>query len=136
MAYNGSVGTEYTGSTYMAETLTGAYSALSFKYTAYGSSSFLLDGRILADISTDDGGSWQNLMALEVHTSDQAMTPVSTSFGPYQYVRLRFRFFDLTCTYSRQRANIDTIALVPEPFSLGALLTLAGAGALALLRRS
>jgi len=131
----GTVTNYVPASAYMAETLTGSYAILNFKYAAYGTASFLLDGRLAADFSTDDGMSWNTLMQVEVHSSDQALAQVGTSFGPYDYVRLRFRFWDVTCTFSRQRVNVDTVELIiPEPGSLliaGAM----AAGLLALLRR-
>lgn len=130
----GTVTNYVPASAYMAETLTGSFSTLTFKYAAYGVGTFLLDGRLAADLSTDDGMSWNTLMQVEVHTSNQALAQVGTSFGPYNYVRLRFRFWDVTCTYSRQRVNVDTVELIPEPGSLliaGAL----AAGLLALVRR-
>jgi len=137
MAYNGAGASSYTGSTYMIETLTGNFSSVSFKYASYGTSSiYPLDGRLATDISTDDGATWNNLSTIEVHTSDQALTPLSTTFGPYQYVRLRFRFWiaDVTCTYSRNRMNVDNVELVPEPSAL-LLGGVAVAGLLAFLRR-
>ena len=132
MAYNGSVG--YTGMSYMIETLTGNYSALSFKYAVYGSSSYLNDANLGADISTDDGASWMELAVVTFDTDVQDLTDFSTTFGPYQYVRLRLRYWDATCTYSRQRINVDNVALIPEPTTAAAAF--AGlAGLVALLRR-
>ncbi|NLF39300.1 hypothetical protein GX586_07635 [bacterium] len=133
MSYNGL--TSYTSSMYLAETLTGAYSSLSFLYADYGS--YENDLRLAADISSDDGVNWSELGVVEVHSSDQTLTSYSTSFGPYQYVRVRFRVWSAAAaTFSAQRVNVDNVAIVPEPAMMtGAAVLLAGMALAARRRR-
>jgi len=121
MARNATAPTE---SRIYTQVITGAFSAVSFKYAKYGTADPTVE--LAFEVSTDYGSSWTQV-GTNFYSTSTALTLFQETFGPYSDMNIRITTLAGGTGSRNNRVNIDTLALIPEPAALlglfGILLT-------------